>query len=496
MSATAYKINDRRSSSGYINSNQLYEGATASTDSPAIPRLDRDQPRNISNYGWRQLVSASRYFVENFAPVKGAIDQMATYAIGEGFQPQYYGRNKAWGERVESLLFEYHKVCDVRGRPFDFKKNLVLDLMTIIRDGDSFKLFVKTPDGFPMFQSIPSHRIGSPNYTTRTVQTGPYQGMFCSNGVIQTEYGRPLAFEIYDDGYNSEPSATIGERDLKMTFEPKYYEQARGIPWLSAGINDLAKEKAIREFLMIAIEAESAHTILETNETGTPSPSTKSLFASTPTAANPTAPTVQNLSGGVYRYLKSGSGKLESLKSDRPHTNVMDFQFEILRGIFESLGWPIEFYNPEHLGGAPTRQRIAQAKRTLERLQGIAQNIATMEDAYIVAVHIQLGLLEPDPDWWMIKHQAPRDITVDNGRDIKALMDLYIRGLITMDQLCAENAEYWEDTMDQRIREEKRWQERCKEEGVDPDKIRTIASTSSQQMGMPDQQQKAQDQNA
>jgi hypothetical protein len=135
------------------------------------------------------------------------------------------------------------------------------------------------------------------------------------------------------------------------------------------------------------------------------------------------------------------------------------------------LNWLIEFYNPEALGGANIRLRVAQAVRQLERIQALAEKIATIKHRYAIAKLTKLGILPPHEEWWKIEHQRPRDLTVDNGRDIKADLELHLKGIITMRELCARNGQYWEEVQDQKIAEEKRLQEQCKAAGVDANRI-------------------------
>lgn len=95
MSAAPFKINDRRGTN-HGGGNTLYEAATQTTKRKRIPHQTRDHHRNLSDFGWRELMSAARWMTANFGPVVGGIRQMCNYAIGQGFNAQYYGRNKSW----------------------------------------------------------------------------------------------------------------------------------------------------------------------------------------------------------------------------------------------------------------------------------------------------------------------------------------------------------------------------------------------------------------
>lgn len=482
MSAPAYKVNMRRGNSmGWANSsNTLYDASIQTIDRPAKPLVDRDERSNLSTWGWRQMLSAAMHIEANFPPISGAIEQMSRYAVGQAFNVQMTGRNKAWNDKAEAALYEHDKICNVKGPNFNMRETLVLSLKTMILCGDANLLLTGTnpgaDDDYPQIQNIPPHRIGSRGYQSAMVDSGPYKGLTICNGVIQSDVGRDIAYRVFDESYLSNEYRDISAEDLHLFYRPQSYESGRGITWLRAGINDAADIKQVNDWLKLVIKHESSISLIEKNETGTPS--NFAVRGLTPPAdlTNPASaqnPYYEQLVGGTYRILKNGNS-LESLESTRPSTQVMEFKREILRGCFEGLGWPIEFYDPEKVGGAPARQRIAQAILRLEMLQMIAERIAFTEKKYTIAKFIKLGILEPDIDWWRMSFQRPKSLTVDNGWDIKADLELYKIGAITLQELCARQGNYWEEIQAQKVLEEKSWQEKCFEAEVEPADVRIL----------------------
>jgi len=480
MAVAPFKINDRRGRNHQAGGNSLYSAATQTAKRRPMPRLDRDYHRNVSDYGWRELLSAARYICGRFGPVRGAIRQMATYAIGNAFAVQYYGRNKAWGEAMEAQMEEWDKVCDVRGPNVDFRTGLVLDLMSIIRDGDTLTLLTEGESGWPMVQSIPAHRIGK----TYGMQEDVGNGFSLVNGCVVNSYGRTVGFRVYnDDSLISDSYRELSARDAALHYSLDYHEQVRGVTWLAPVIEDVADLYDIRSFLKTALKAESSIALIEENEMGGPPPVSAGMqLVGMDGTDNLTHPddsntvdgsiSTEKLEEGAYLYFRSQTGgRISAPNTNRPGQDSQKFYFEILRGSFEALGWPIEFYDPSALGGANIRMRVAQGKRTVEQLQLMAKRIAVRKHRYAVAKMIKLGILPFDEDWWMLDHQTPRDLTVDNGRDTKADIELYKTGAISLEDLCGRMGSYWEDVQDAKIREEKRLQERCAAEGVDPNRI-------------------------
>lgn len=488
MAAQPFKINDRRGNKHLYrgSSNQLYPAAVQTNKRRAMPRLDRDYHANVSDMGWRELLSAARYVCGRFGPVRGAIRQMATYAVGTAFNVQYYGANRAWGEQMEAAMEEWDKVCDVRGQNVDFRKGLILDLVSIIRDGDSLTLLTEGESGWPMVQSIPAHRIGTGRQMAFEELGG---GFTVVNGVVLNSYGRAVGFRVFNDGV-TDAYRELSAVDAALHYDLDYHEQARGVTWLAPVIEDVADLYDIRSFLKTALKAESSVALIEENESGAaPSMNAGGQFVLTDQTTNYTDPansaatedgavTTERLEEGAYIYFRSNTGsRISAPNTNRPGQDSQKFYFEILRGSFEALGWPIEFYDPSALGGANIRMRVAQAKRTVDQLQSLAKKIATRKHRYAIAKMMKLGLLPFDVDWWKIDHQTPRDLTVDNGRDTKAEIEMYLKGAISLEELTGRNGDYWEDVQDQKIREEKRLQDRCKAEGVDPNRIQILTAS-------------------
>jgi hypothetical protein len=475
----SFKVNERRRL--FTGGQSVWEAASIQTGAykkrRRLPRTDTDSSASVSTWGHRELLSSSRYLVANFGPIRGAIFQMANYAVGSSYQVQYTGENREWGRQMEKAVAEHDKICDVRGNPYDFRTGLILSLVSIIRDGDSFNLLTENETAYPQFQAIPSHRVGWVS-TGNMVESGQYAGRNICHGIILNEYGRPIAYRVYASP-DTEDYVDVPADSVILEYRPEFTDQVRGFPWLSGAIYDLADIFDIREFIKTALKAEASITLVEHNEAGEAMPASaigSALVGGTitpdATGSASTEPAVEYMDDSTIRYFRAGVGaKIEAPNSQRPSIQSQEFSREILRSAFESLGWPIEFYDPSALGGANVRMRVAQAKRTLEALQHIADRIAVSKHIYTIAKLIKRGDLPAQDDWWRITHKRPRDLTVDNGRDTKADLELYLKGIITLDELTGRMGNFWEETQDQLITERKRLVMRCAEEGIDPNDI-------------------------
>lgn len=488
MASPAFKFTDRRRWMGGAN-NELFKAARPDNRRRTFPRVDQDSRRNVSEYGRRELMSAARFLASNFGPIGDAIRQIVCYAVGPSFRIQYRGENRAWGEKMEEMIFQHDKICDVRGG--DFVSTLKSELEGLIRDGDANFILTENAEGYPLYQSIPSHRLGVRG-AFGIIDAGEYRERPIYNGVIVDPYGRPLAYRLYSDSSDDEDFKDVPAKDFGQVFRRDFVDQTGGLTWLAPAIQDVDDILQVREFTKTGLKGVASRIAIEHNEDGqaptnplTGGPTT----ASDPSQTDRSVPFVEKFEEGTMLYMRAAmGGKLEIPNDQRPSANAQEFSFEILRGAYAALGWPVEFYNPESIGGANIRLRVAQAMRTVETVQRLAECIATRKHAYAIAKFINLGVLEPDKDWWRFEHQKPRDLTVDNGRDTKADLTALESGALSLGEWFSLQGQDWQEQVDEMIAVEKYIQTEAKAAGVDPNRIRPPANRG----GAPNQSQEPQ----
>lgn len=469
-----YRIVDKR---GRPLALSLYEGGQQGAPlrrSQIFSSHATDTKKQVSAGDWKQMLSVGRYLYANIGAVAGAVNEIGTYAVGEGWQPQYLGRNKAWGDRAESWLSGWFDICDVRGTPYDFTTNLFLTSISIDRCGDNAVLLTETEDGYPMVQFIPAHRIGTRSGGSKTVETGEYRGLEICNGVVFNGYQRPVAYHILGDDPDGSEDKFRSARDGQLNFAPFWYDQGRGITSLSNAIRDWQDYRDIRDFEKVGIKTASETAVIENNERGSANPDqARSHFETDATSGV----VIENLEGGAIRYFRSNSGSgLSVLKSERPSVETQSFiQDQIMRGAFAGLGWPIELsWNPEKLGGANIRMIVEKAERAVKRRQKYLALVWRRVTYYAIAKAIKIGALPHDPDWFLWDAQLPKSLTVDAGHQSKADIEEYRIGFRTLSEVYGRRGLDWQTSLRQRIKEEKFFREECASAGLKPEEIRLL----------------------
>ncbi len=430
-----------------------------------IRSLTQDTRQLIPTGTHEKLITAGRWLFSNFAPVRGALLEQATYSV-QPFVPQYVGKDKKWGAMAEAWLNDWHKVLDVQGR-CDFEEMLYLSLISIKRDGDAGILLTQGRGKYPAVQLVPAHRIGS--RLSGIIPDGAFKGRHIHNGVISNANGRAI-------GYEMTTGRRVSASDMALCFFPEWSDQGRGLTPLAGVVADMQDIKELRQFELTAQKAQSSISLIEHNENGYADESESFIEQTIDSGTLDT--TVETLEGGAIRYFRAGSGaKIETVESNRPSKNAQEFEATIMRAAFQALEWPYDFsLDPSKIGGAVVRLVAAKAQRTIEKNQRLIRKVARRIDGYGIAKAIKLGLL-PMPangDWYSWHYQGPRRLTVDAGRDASAAREDYKLGLTTLQELYAERGLHWEDELQKRIDEQRVLLDAARNAGIDPNRVQLL----------------------
>lgn len=450
MAAAPFRILDSRGNP-IARGRSLHDAATPDRSRPYVARMDRDFS-NIAAAGHRELMSLGRYLWANSPPLQNAINTIARVSIGDAFIPQYYGRKLGtWGDEAESMLYEWHKICVLSGGVFDWQNALRVALESIMRDGDVGILLTESETAaYPQIQLIPAHRIGK-NGEEAEISGGEFAGNLLCNGAILNRVGRAVGWRVYDaDGSGFRD---ISSSDLAVYYRPDFADQTRGTSQISAGIRDWQDRKQAFQFLSMALRKEASYAVNEFTEEGRLDPDADEMTAID--GANGGSIYEERVDGGMIRVFRANSGsKIEFPESSRPSANTQAFWERVTRDALQALGWyPEMTHDASKTGGASLRLVADVAQRTIAEYQGIARKMAMRVDAWRVAKAIKEKELAANPDWWMIAHQTPEEITADKGYQSQVDREEYKLGFLTLKDVTSRRGDFWEEKRDQQEKE-------------------------------------------
>lgn len=452
----------RKNASISQNSVRLYRGVEQSgRERHTILPVAQDTRHSVDGYTHDRMMRFGRLLWGNVGFVRGAISEIATYSIGSRFQPQFLGQDVEWGKQAERQLESWCQICDIRGQPFNWSRDLWLAVVSALRDGDVLMVFTETENGYPQIQLVPAHKLGSRGDIE--VKSGPYKGLPCVNGVVFNKMGRSVAYQVLGD--EPEQDRFISARDSVLIYNPEWVDQGRGITALASVINDHVDIDDITAYEKLAAKLFASQALIETHE-GDPIGDDAERFTEDQGAES--LQLWEDFEGGMVRKFRAGSGsKLEAFMANRPSPNLMQFRRELMRGTYASLQWPIEFaYDASTITSGAVRMVIAKAIRTIEIYQSCIITAAQRAVQYAIAKFMKSKVLPFNEEWYRWGFQLPRKPTVDVGREGKQALEDYKSGLRTAQDIMAEQGLDWREQFDQRIAEAKYLMESAEREGV------------------------------
>ena len=404
----------------------------------------KDIKRDLNMSDWKRVTAYSRALYTQLGEVRGPIREKATYSVGPEWIPQFVGSDKKWGNKAEEWAYEWMKICDIRGEPYDFHVDLNLASIAIDRDGDVGCLL--TDSEYPQIQYIPAHRIGCRDFE-ETIKRGPYKGLSTYNGVIFNNVGRAVAYQIL--GNTPDQDQWVSARDMSLIFDPDWVDQGRGITCLSHAILRLFDLQDIDDATLTAIKAAATIALMEWNDDGE---ATSGSNRTSTVNSDGTGLTIEEFDRGSVRYFRSKSGgRIETLNDNRPSQNTSEFKEKMLRSVYQGLEWPYELArDASSLNGGPFRAALARAGRTVAKRQKTLKKLGIRKLGFGISKAIKLGIMPPSAEWWKWDFQMPRIITADQGRESQQDRSDIEAGLRTKKEDASEQGKWWEDIQDQK----------------------------------------------
>lgn len=463
---------------GRLMPTRISQAAIGSQQRRARTGFDRDSANLYSGTDRLLLMSMGRWLYANNSLVAGSVDDQAAIISGE-LTPQFAGEDSAWGTLAEQWLEDHDRLCDVRGDLYPMQTLQRLWMLHIIRDGDVGVIFTEGAGGYPLLQTIPSHRIKGDG---KVGPDSPWEGRRLVDGVIVNDVGRPLAYRVYEDGLAKYQD--ISAVDMKVRFLPRYADQVRGFSALGCAMVDFQDVDEVRRFELIAQKLAASIVLAETNETGLAPDTAENLLGEDSTETNADANiAMHTMQGGEIRYFRSGTGgKLDALKADRPTPAQQQFADSIIRQAMAGMGWSADYFlDPSKVGGASMRVVVERINRHVGMMRSQCLfPLARSVDAWRLAKAMKEEMLPWSDDWFRWRYQGAANITADAKYSAQVSEIRMERGLSSPQIEADQIGNDWEHVMDQKIEYWVRLQKRCKEAGVDPSLIATTAKTTYQ----------------
>ena len=366
----------------------------------------------------------------NSGVCRGAIGDLARYSVGNGLIPQ---SNSEHANEYELFFSQWAKVADVGGT-FSFWQMQRLASQRMDVDGDLGFLFVKKD--FPQLQIIESHNIEHDGF-----DVGDHDGVYANAA------GRPTAYSVRD----GEAIRKVSANDFHLVFEPDRVGQLRGVTSLAHATDHIRDVIELLDYEKVGVKMASAIGIAIQSASGTADDG-MSLVESGYSAADSGNIPWDTFQAGMIPRLKPGES-IESFASNKPSPTFQGFLGWILKEVSIGLGLPYEFLVDPAGQGTASRFILEKAQRRFEERQYCIKKFCDRVWSWVIASAIKRGDLPPSENFWSVRWQTPKKITVDAGREAKANLDALKYGNRTLSEDLGERGQDWQNVCDQIERE-------------------------------------------
>lgn len=426
-----------------------WDGIQRSRERKNIPYTFKSARVN-QTWSRKEMASISRYLYDNDGIVHGAINDMARYSLP--LTPQAITDDPYWNLEAEAYFKEWSHNADVGGR-YGFDELQKICSIAIDRDGDCGVLFVRY-NGLKL-QIVESHRVG--NYLEDD------SGFI--DGVKTNKFGMPLEYLVADESIYGEffPQAVKAKRvpanAISWLLDPERAEQQRGLPAIKHAINHIRDIKEILDFEKVGVKNLSTIAAVLESETGEADPD---AWNTHDISEDATRLTVNEIQSGSIPVLKKGE-KLSPFSYNRPSPTFQGFLEFLIREFSVGMGLPYEFlWHPAGITGPAQRFIMGKAQRRFNERQRTFSPFIRKVWTMVISEALQKKKLAPVKDWYKCRIQAPKELTIDAGREAMQEREDVTAGLMTMREHYGKRGMDWQSECQQRGKELKYILEKAK----------------------------------
>jgi lambda family phage portal protein len=436
-----------------------YEAArTTRFRDPAQTVSGSESTRN--GVDWTTLTSLSRDLEQNFAIYRHLLDKFSLFTVPRLTYQSRTGDAKA-DRMYEAYWQQWCHRCDYSNR-HNLTTLARLALRSRKRDGDVLVVFRSTRQGLKL-QLVESDRIGNP-YEASASET------YIRGVTLDPDTGRVLSYRVFrrtrGDAY-IDPIEVPADQAL-LLMNPTRLDQYRGVTDFASLINTARDYKDTMEALRQGIKFEALHSAVVRANSPTADPDAAWAAGNTQMVGNRLEP-ITNIEPGKVQYLNQDE-ELQFLTNSRPSTAFQGYMESLIAEMAAGANLPAGFLHGMLTGKGPgvrMEAQIAQRTFALEQSMLVDQFLDPVKDRVILD-GILSGQLPATEHWRHGKFAFGPWVTIDAGRDSRAMLDELAAGVRTMSSVADEQGDDWEDVFRQGAIEERRKAEIRIEEGLAP----------------------------
>lgn len=411
----------------------------------------------------QQFIAANALLMYRSQPTAHAIvNQMMFYVVGTGRMPQ--SQSEKGADVYDAYFNEWAERVTPAGHTYQRLQQIVFKEMFIKGDVGVLKIMHK---GKPMLQMIAGHRIGGapPKDEENEVQGGvEYKrkgGEVVRYWLMRRENPKP---------YPVKPD------EMMLVFNSEAIDQYRGISLLALCIIDLIDEASILDYTKLVLRWQ-AHVggMIKKDDAEEESPEAwrggelpvETLFPQSTDFDLARIPFPKDTQltntreGAVNIPVLKPNEAYEDFASKRPNQQFIPFLQHLNQRMCNSVFVPYEFLlNPNLTDGPGTRKTLQQSDMAFNNLCSILhEKLNGPVWDYVIGGAILAGKLPSYKDWRAVDWECPQSLSVDVGRESKAMLGEVAAGIKTRTEIHKAEGRKFDDVVDNLISEEDRLME-------------------------------------
>lgn len=383
----------------------------------------------------------------NNAIVAGVCERFADNIVGPaGIIPQAKTSDSDWNSRAEDFWREWSNVVDYRHR-VNMREYQRLLVQLRLTAGESFNVLVSNGQ----LQPVEAERVCTPASKSRDGEI--------VDGVKVNRSGIPVA-------YYASPRTRHGTVDRNKTqivrsenmvhpYRPMRFDQVRGIPDLAPVLNCVTDFSRLQEETLNKAVLDALHAWVIKSQGGAQKLANLGPRVSGDTPAS-ALQKYETFAGGQNYYLGTNES-IESLASNTPNPQYVEYSHLILRMIGAALSIPYEFLVLDFKGGSfsASRAALVQTYRTFEMWH------SWLRDAFLqrvwnwrIAKAIRAGELPPAPQndrgvsqWYKVQWSPPEYSWIDPKKEVDAQTDEWNLGTGSISSFARKKGRDGEDVL-------------------------------------------------
>jgi hypothetical protein len=442
LSSQRYSSTSRQLYSPSYTSNRYFGGSN-------------QDPYKFLNPSERRLINQFALDLFRSSPViHSAITKKNEWACATAWKPMFRGNNTDWGKKALNYLNTVaYPNCSVGGSNMTFNRLLLTISNQLDISGDVLLVYVTTRDGLGRIALYPSNMVGHREFGKATVQDGRYKGASIDDGVICNSSNTPIAFRILQD--KKEDDFDVSSRDAQLLFEPNELTN-RGISVIAPSLLTFLSVDEISTALNRMVFNESKTGLVVSTDTGTGEKfvdGDNDLMAADTAGSTVSSgkfePKIVDLGDVTFLSAKNGE-KVESLKTDRPHSNAQEWIRYLTETVVSDLGWSLALISPEKLTGANAKMLESQVQQTISVRQQTLKRVANLFTLFALTKGMENGDVPKinTNDWRQWEWSLPAEFVI-NGTDAGDIQGINA-GTKTLQEVTARGGGDWLEIRNQR----------------------------------------------